>query len=424
MNSRDGRNRDSRSRNSKPSNRTGKPSSARNRDDERGAKRRDESSNSDRPSRPPYKGGDRDKKFDKPYSGAKRTPYKGKNDDRNASGDERERKPYQGNRDDKSGRPSKSFKAYRSDDRNDRSERPNKPFNKSGDRDNRSERPSRPPYKSGDREQKSDRPYAGAKRSFDKGGKSDKPYSNKPRGKKPTPKAETLRLNKFIAHAGIASRREADDFIKAGLVEVNGKIITEMGYQVQTTDEVKYAGSIIKSETKRYLVMNKPKGFITTMQDDRGRKTVMNLISEACKERIYPVGRLDRNTTGVLMFTNDGDLAKKLTHPSHRVRKIYRVTLDKKLTKADLDKIAAGVKLEGKIAVVDAISYIENEPKNEVGIELHLGWNRVVRRIFESVGYEVVKLDRVLFGELTKKNLPRGRWRFLTEGEVNILKQH
>lgn len=406
MNSRDGRNRDSRSRNSKPSNRTGRPSSARKREDERGANRRDESSNSDRPNRP-YKGGDRDKKFDKPYSGAKRTPYKGKNDDRNASGDERERKPYQRKRnDDKSGRPSKPY-GKRTDDRNDRSERP-----------------SRPPYKSGDREQKSDRPYAGAKRSFDKGGKSDKPYGNKPRGRKPAPKAETLRLNKFIAHAGIASRREADDFIKAGLVEVNGKIITEMGYQVKTTDEVKYAGSIIKSETKRYLVMNKPKGFITTMQDDRGRKTVMNLISEACKERIYPVGRLDRNTTGVLMFTNDGDLAKKLTHPSHRVRKIYRVTLDKKLTKADLDKIAEGIKLEGKIATVDVISYIENEPKNEVGIELHLGWNRVVRRIFESLGYEVVKLDRVMFGQLTKKNLPRGRWRFLTEAEVNILKHH
>jgi 23S rRNA pseudouridine2605 synthase len=195
-----------------------------------------------------------------------------------------------------------------------------------------------------------------------------------------------------------------------------------MGYKVKLTDEVRFDGSLISPEKKRYILLNKPKNFITTMDDDRGRKTVMELVGNASKERIYPVGRLDRNTTGLLLFTNDGELAKKLTHPKHNIQKIYHASLDKKLTSTDLNKIAEGFVLDEKKVIVDEISYILNQPKSEVGVKIHSGRNRIVRRIFEHFNYKVVKLDRVIFAGLTKKDLPRGHWRHLTEMEVNNLK--
>ena len=241
---------------------------------------------------------------------------------------------------------------------------------------------------------------------------------------KETPKSDTssgIRLNKYIANSGVCSRREADTYIEHGSVEVNGKLVTEMGYKVQPDDIVRFDGTSITPEQKRYILLNKPKNYITTMDDDRGRKTVMELIANASKERIYPVGRLDRNTTGLLLFTNDGDLAKKLTHPKHNVRKLYHASLDRKLELRDLEKLRGEVIIEGRKVFIDAISYVNGEPKSEIGIEIHSGRNRIVRKIFEHVGYKVNKLDRVIFAELTKKNLPRGRWRELTNLEVTNL---
>lgn len=230
-----------------------------------------------------------------------------------------------------------------------------------------------------------------------------------------------IRLNKFISNSGVCSRREADTYIEHGSVTVNGKLVTEMGYKVQPNDEVRFDGTSISPEKKKYVLLNKPKNYITTMDDDRGRKTVMELVSNAASERIYPVGRLDRMTTGLLLFTNDGELAKKLTHPKHNVKKLYHATLDRKLDLKDLQKLRGEVIIEGKKVFIDAISYVEGRTKNEVGIEIHSGRNRIVRKIFEHVGYKVVKLDRVLFAGLTKKNLPRGRWRELTKQELSNL---
>jgi 23S rRNA pseudouridine2605 synthase len=231
-----------------------------------------------------------------------------------------------------------------------------------------------------------------------------------------------MRLNRFIANAGVCSRREADKYIAAGLVTVNGKIITELGVKVKTTDDIRFDGRKLNAEKKVYLLLNKPKDFVTTTDDPHAEKTVMDLVKDACPERIYPVGRLDKSTTGILLFTNDGDMSDRLTHPSHRMKKIYQVTLDKPLTKNDLTRIADGVELEDGIIAADAISYIDQKAKNEIGIEIHSGRNRVVRRIFEHLGYRVRKLDRVFFAGLTKKNLQRGKWRFLSQKEVQFLK--
>ena len=260
-------------------------------------------------------------------------------------------------------------------------------------------------------------------------GKKSTPLSRKKPKKeykkiKETPKSDPslgIRLNKYIANSGICSRREADTYIEHGSVEINGKLITEMGYKVQPGDVVRFDGTSITPEQKKYVLLNKPKNYITTMDDDRGRKTVMELIANASKERIYPVGRLDRNTTGLLLFTNDGDLAKKLTHPKHNVRKLYHASLDRKLELKDLEKLRGEVIIEGRKVFIDAISYVNGEPKSEIGIEIHSGRNRIVRKIFEHVGYKVNKLDRVVFAELTKKNLPRGRLRELTNLEVSNL---
>jgi len=240
--------------------------------------------------------------------------------------------------------------------------------------------------------------------------------------KKPTYAEKGLiRLNRYIANAGICSRREADDLIASGCVSVNGKIITELGYKVKDSDEVNYSGQRLKTEKHVYILLNKPKDYLTTAEDDRGRRTVMELIEGACKERVYPVGRLDRNTMGLLLFTNDGEMTKKLTHPKHLVQKLYHVELDKNLKQDDLLKIQNGVELEDGFIKPDEVSYA-GESKREVGILIHSGRNRVVRRIFEQLSYEVVRLDRIMFAGLTKKELPRGRWRRLTDKEIAFLK--
>lgn len=233
-----------------------------------------------------------------------------------------------------------------------------------------------------------------------------------------------IRLNKYLANAGVCSRREADKLIASGIVKVNGIIVAELGTKISPDDKVQCGGETLKKEKNRYFLLNKPKDFITTSDDPHDRNTVMMLIKNASKERIYPVGRLDRNTLGLLLFTNDGELAKKLTHPKYNVKKIYHVYLNKPLDKSDIIQITNGVELEDGPIKPDKISYITSEnDKKQIGLELHSGRNRIVRRIFEHLGYKVVKLDRVFFAGLTKKNLPRGKWRELTREEINILKR-
>jgi len=249
-----------------------------------------------------------------------------------------------------------------------------------------------------------------------------KPYGNyqsnaAPVEYAPTPATE-IRLNKYIADAGICSRRNADMYISAGNVTVNGEVMTTLGYRVKPTDEVRFDGKLLSSEKKEYILLNKPKGFITTTNEKKGRKTVMDLVANATNARILPVGRLDRATTGLLLLTNDGELTKKLTHPTHGVRKIYHVILDRKLEYKDFIAIEQGLELEDGFIQVDEISYVDQKPKNEIGIKIHSGRNRIVRRIFEHLGYQVDKLDRVVFAGLTKKDLPRGHWRRLTQQEV------
>ena len=231
------------------------------------------------------------------------------------------------------------------------------------------------------------------------------------------------RLNKYIANAGICSRREADELIANGLISVNGKVVTEMGFKIKEGDVVKYGGHALNTEKKQYVILNKPKDYITTTDDPGGRKNVMELIAGACRERIYPVGSIERNTKGVLLITNDGELAKKLTHPKHKVPKYYQVVADKSITRADLEAMMKGIKLEDGFIAVDSAEFIRgSESKKEVAIEIHSGKNRIVRRIFEHLGYKVMKLDRIGFAGLTKKDIPRGTWRHLTEKEVAFLK--
>lgn len=231
-----------------------------------------------------------------------------------------------------------------------------------------------------------------------------------------------VRLNKFLANAGICSRREADEFIQAGVITVNGEIVTEMGVKVMHSDKIMFHNQLVRSERKVYILLNKPKDTVTTAEDTHERRTVLDLVRNACSERIYPVGRLDRNTTGVLLLTNDGDLASRLTHPKYDKKKIYHVTLDKPLEIPDFESIMAGVELDGEKIAADALNFVKDDDFKQVGIEIHSGQNRVVRRIFEKLGYKVVRLDRVFFAGLTKKNLPRGKYRFLNEKEVNMLK--
>lgn len=238
------------------------------------------------------------------------------------------------------------------------------------------------------------------------------------------PGSKAVRLNKYIANAGICSRRDADKLIESGAVKVNGKVVTELGTKINPGDVVEYGGQRLSGEPLRYVLLNKPKGYISTLEDPQNRQTVMQLIAGACRERVFPVGRLDRNTTGLLLFTNDGDLATRLTHPKHRIKKVYHAELDKPLSKNDMIKIADGLDLEDGFIAPDEIAYAEDgSDRKKIGIAIHSGKNRIVRRIFEKMNYEVIKLDRVVFANLTKKNLPRGKWRHLSQAEINILRR-
>ncbi|WP_167614130.1 pseudouridine synthase [Maribellus sediminis] len=280
---------------------------------------------------------------------------------------------------------------------------------------------SRPVEKKSPRKEFGASQPAAPQRRFDKD--RPKPAVKRVRAKKEeSAPAEGMRLNRFIANAGVCSRREADTYIETGLVTINGKLVTQLGTRVMPGDEVRFDGRRLSAEKKVYLLLNKPKDFVTTTDDPHAERTVMELIKDACEERIYPVGRLDKQTTGLLLFTNDGELSKKLTHPSHQKKKIYQVSLDKPVIKAHIEAIAEGIELEDGFIAADAISYIDREAKTEIGIEIHSGKNRIVRRIFEHFGYRVKKLDRVFFAGLTKKNLPRGKWRILSEKEVKFLK--
>lgn len=348
-------------------------------------------------------------------------------------------------------RPRRSFdgdkphRTFGDKPRYDNSDRLRRNFDDNGDRPRRNfddnDRPrreegDRPRRPFGEKPRYGDKPAYGDKKFGDKKFSdrkfTDKPY--KPGGFRkqddkpasypkydPAKQTGEIRLNRFLAQSGICSRREADDFITAGLVSVNGQVVTVLGTKVMPTDEVKFNDSRVQGEKKVYLVLNKPKGYVTSLDDPHAGKTVMELVQGACTERIYPVGRLDKNSLGLLLFTNDGDLTKQLTHPSYQKKKIYQVTLDKPLTRADMDRIAEGITLEDGEIFADEISYVK-ENKQEIGIEIHSGRNRIVRRIFEFLGYTVTKLDRVYYAGLTKKNLKRGAWRFLAREEVERLK--
>jgi len=398
----------------------------------------------DRPKRP-Y---NREEKSDRPFS-RDRKPF---------GDDDRPKRPY--NREEKSDRPySRDRKPFGDDERPkrayNREEKSDRPFSRDSKSFGDDERPKRP-Y---NREEKSDRPYARDKKPFG-GDATDKPkrsYKREEGEERPTRKSEgrgdksdrskraykggkeefrstksqrgtftengPIRLNRYISMAGICSRREADEMILAGVVSVNGEVVTELGTKVAAGDDIRYNGERLRNEELKYVLLNKPKDYITTMEDPTARKTVMELISGACRERVYPVGRLDRNTTGLLLFTNDGELAKVLTHPSSMVRKIYRVELDKSVKASDLKQILEGVELEDGIMSADEVSYDgDGSDKKLVGIQIHSGKNRIVRRIFEHLGYQVMKLDRVMFAGLSKKDLPRGRWRVLNENEIGMLK--
>ena len=423
---------------------------------------------SDRPYRPRYnsEGGDRPQRTygnnaggDRPY----RPRYNSEGGDRpqrpaygnNAGGDRPYRPRYNSENGDRPQRPAYGNNAggdrpYRPRYNSEGGDRPQRPYGNSTGGD----RPYRPRYNSegGDRPQRpaygnntGDRPYR--PRFNSNGGGRPGGYGNRDSYSRPirrtgdydpnakyskkkqieykeqfTDPNEPIRLNKFLANAGVCSRREADEFITAGVVSVNGEVVTELGTKIKRADEVKFHDQVVSIERKIYVLLNKPKDTVTTSDDPQARRTVMDLVKGACDERIYPVGRLDRNTTGVLLLTNDGDLASKLTHPKFLKKKIYHVHLDKNLTKADMEQIAAGIQLDDGEVHADAISYTDDFKKDDVGIEIHSGKNRIVRRIFESLGYKVVKLDRVFFAGLTKKGLRRGEWRYLTEQEVNFLR--
>ena len=385
----------------------------------------------DRPYRPRFNNGEGGDRPQRPYNreGGDR-PYRPRFNP-NSDGSDRSQRPYN-----REGGEQRSYgdRPYRPRfNSGEGGDRPQRPYNREG-----GDRPYRPRFNSGE---------GGGYRSNNGGGYRPRFNNDRQGGYRPRPRTsdydpnakysikkqieykeqfvdpnEPIRLNKFLANAGVCSRREADEFITAGVVSVNGEVVTELGTKIKRSDVVKFHDEPVSIERKVYVLLNKPKDTVTTSDDPQERRTVMDLVKGACNERIYPVGRLDRNTTGVLLLTNDGDLASKLTHPKFLKKKIYHVHLDKNLTKADMDQIAAGIQLEDGEIHADAISYTDDFKKDQVGIEIHSGKNRIVRRIFESLGYKVVKLDRVFFAGLTKKGLRRGDWRYLTEAEVNYLR--
>ena len=317
-------------------------------------------------------------------------------------------------------RPARTFnREERGNDRGfgrgERTERPTRSFN----REERGERTERPTRSFNRDERSNDRGFkAGAKRTA--APKRDEKPRSYPKFN-PSQSAGEIRLNRFISQSGVCSRREADDFILAGVVTVNGQVVTELGTKILPTDEVRFHDEKLQGEKNVYLVLNKPKGYVTSLDDPHAEKTVMDLVKNACTERVYPVGRLDKNSLGLLLITNDGDITRQLTHPSYRKKKIYQVTLDKPLTRADMDSLTEGITLEDGDIFADEVAYA-SEDKRTVGVEIHSGRNRIVRRMFEHLGYTVQKLDRVYYAGLTKKNLKRGEWRFLTRDEVMRLK--
>ncbi|MEN5233317.1 pseudouridine synthase [Sphingobacterium faecium] len=369
---------------------------------------------------------DRKRSFDKPFNKEGKSfggdrPFKrdGESSDRKRSFD----KPF--NKEGKSFGGDRPFK--RDGESSDRKRSFDKPFNKEGRSFQKSEgeqtdfkRPAR---------EKSDRQYKSSYKKFNseedrKEGSTERRSSERPQRSKSSSQNDGLiRLNRYIANSGVCSRRKADELIAAGVVSVNGEAVTELGAKVDPAkDDIKYNGERLKREKMVYVLLNKPKDYITTTDDPQERHTVMELVSKATKERIYPVGRLDRNTTGLLLMTNDGNLAEKLSHPRNNISKIYNVELNKSLTQGDFNKIVFGLELEDGFVKPDDLSYVIGGSKKEVGVQIHSGKNRIVRRIFESLGYEVVKLDRVVYANLTKKDLPRGRWRYIEERELVQLK--
>lgn len=366
----------------------------------------------------------------RPYSSQRSRPYSG----RPADNDSRPKREFKSFRDDRNGdnKPKREFKSFRGDG----DSKPKRDFK--GNRDDRGgERKSGSDSPRSPRPQQRERTFGKRasdsfkEKQFRKERNTYSEFRDEPeapvktmRGRKEKEgKDDQIRLNRYIANAGICSRRKADELIEAGVISVNGNVISELGFKVNPMkDEIRYNGELLKREKMVYVLLNKPKDYITTTDDPQERRTVMHLVEKASRERIYPIGRLDRNTTGLLLMTNDGDLAEKLSHPRSNVTKLYQVELSKSLTQGDLNKISFGVELEDGLIKPDAISYIQGGTKREIGIQIHSGKNRIVRRIFESLGYEVVKLDRVVYANLTKKDLPRGRWRYLDEKEIIQLK--
>ncbi len=363
-----------------------------------------------------------------------RAPRRSFDRDSRDNRDNRERREYRNDRDNRDNRERREYRDnYRNSDREDRRER--RPQDQDRNRENRFQDRNRDAYRRDDRREQGNRDDRGErrerfserpKRSFDNEEASRSVYSKKKQiefRKKNEGQETELRLNRYIAKGGVCSRRDADVLITTGRVKVNGEIVQQVGVKVKRTDKVEVDEQVIVPERKVYLVLNKPKDYVTTVEDPLERKTVMSLIDGACKERVYPIGRLDRQTTGVLLFTNDGDLAKKLTHPKYNQKKIYHVFLDKVVKTGDLDAIRKGIDLEDGFIKADEVM-VSADDKTQVGIEIHSGRNRIVRRIFEHLGYQILRLDRVFFAGITKKNLPRGRWRFLTPEEVNVLKAY
>ena len=419
--------------------------------------RSNNSNGGDRPRRPRIGGGDRPRRpfgennGERRSFGGERRSFGENNGERRSYSSDRPRRSSGDNNSERRSfggdRPRRSFGENNGERRSFGSDRPRRSFG-----DNNGERRSF----GGDRPCRSFGENNGERRSFG-GDRARRPFGDKPRGQRrdfshfrnedesginrmisrrpqldnqaysdndtvKAPVKEEIRLNKYIANSGVCSRREADNFILAGVVTVNGEVVTELGTKVNIyTDDVRFNGERLKGEEKVYIVMNKPKGYVTTASDPHADKTVMDLL-KGCGARVFPVGRLDKNTTGVLMFTNDGEIAEKLTHPSYDKKKIYQVSLDGKLKREDYEKILSGVELSDGVIAADELEYIEEDDHRKLGIEIHSGKNRIVRRIFESLGYEVKALDRVYFAGLTKKGLKRGEWRFLTEGEINLLR--
>ena len=356
--------------------------------------------------------------FNRPERGERNFNRDERNNDRGFGRGERAERPTRN-----FNRPERTERSFnreeRSNDRGfgrgERAERPTRTFN----REERGERAERPTRSFNRDERSNDRGFkAGAKRTA--APKRDEKPRSYPKFN-PNQSAGEIRLNRFISQSGVCSRREADDFILAGVVTVNGQVVTELGTKILPTDEVRFHDEKLQGEKNVYLVLNKPKGYVTSLDDPHAEKTVMDLVKNACTERVYPVGRLDKNSLGLLLITNDGDITRQLTHPSYRKKKIYQVTLDKALTRADMDSLTEGITLEDGDIFADEVAYA-SEDKRTVGVEIHSGRNRIVRRMFEHLGYTVQKLDRVYYAGLTKKNLKRGEWRFLTRDEVMRLK--